>query len=207
MAHALRRPLTDLLLVPSAADDAPRDAAQQAVDPDDALAARAARGDEQAFTELVGRCFDDCWRFARRMLDDDTDAEDAVQETFVRVHRAIARYEPRERFRAWLFRILANRCRTLATRRGARARRFVNDEHAIASAPARGDAGSALSDGALERALQRIDPLQREAFLLKFGEELEYDEMSDLLGVSVSALKMRVSRARIALRQLLAEER
>ncbi len=207
MTHALRRSITDLLLVPGDAGRAPTVSAESAVDRDDALAARAAQGDEQAFAELVHHCFDDCWRFARRMLDDDTDAEDAVQETFVRVHRAIGRYEPRERFRAWLFRILANRCRTLATRRGARARRFVADEQAIANAPARSETVSLLADGALERALQRIDPLQREAFLLKFGEEMEYDAMSDLLGVSVSALKMRVSRARMALRQLLAEER
>ncbi|HXE57571.1 MAG TPA: sigma-70 family RNA polymerase sigma factor, partial [Gemmatimonadales bacterium] len=92
---------------------APSDAAAK----DAALARRAAAGDPKAFELLVRRHYERCLRFALHLLGDRRDAEEAVQDTFVRAHRALPGYEERQRFEAWLFRVLVNRCRTMAARR------------------------------------------------------------------------------------------
>jgi RNA polymerase sigma-70 factor (ECF subfamily) len=104
-----------------------------------------------------------------------------------------------------LFRILVNRCRTLGARRGRRAKTFVFDETALLSASEDHPAEQGAWREEIDRALQRLRPEQREAFLLKYVEELGYDEMSRLTGVGVSALKMRVMRACDRLRELLSE--
>ena len=152
-------------------------------------------GDTAAFTTLVDRHAAACTRFATRMLGNREDAEDATQETFLRAYRSLARYEERQAFRTWLFQILINRCRTAAVRRQRRHRMFLVDDSAIAAASVRPavDAGDLRAE--LKRAIDALDPDQREAFLLKHVEQLSYDEMAAATGVGVSALKMRVKRA------------
>jgi RNA polymerase sigma-70 factor (ECF subfamily) len=169
------------------------------------LVARTRAGDPDAFGLLVSRYYDACWRFAYHMLGERADAEDVVQESFLRAYLAIGRYDERDQFRGWLFRILTNQCRNAQTSRGRRTRRFVQDEVAVnsaASAPVMPDFGS--EDVTLMRALARLDPLQREALLLKYAEGLEYTELSRMTGVGESALKMRVKRGSERLRALLA---
>jgi RNA polymerase sigma-70 factor (ECF subfamily) len=167
---------------------------------DAALAALAREGDAEAFGELMKRHYESCTRFARRMLDDRDDADDALQETFVHAWRGLPRYRERDAFSGWLYRILVNECRRLATRRWRRRRRFVQDETLVLSA-ATGDGGAAVElRDELQHALAALEPLLREAFLLKHGEGLEYADMSRVTGASVPALKMRVKRACEALR-------
>lgn len=175
--------------------------------PDALLVDRARAGDTSAFAALVDRYYADCLRYATRMLGNAADAEEAVQDAFVRAHRALARYEHRGVVRAWLLGILVNRCRTLGARL-ARRRRYLGlfgrEPRAAAYTPA--------ADGAewgeeVNRALQRLSPQLREAFLLKYVEELSYEEMAELTGAGVSALKMRAKRACEQLRGLLEEVR
>ena len=172
--------------------------------PDAGLAARAARGDVEAYEMLVRHYHAPCLGFAARMLHDDADAEDAVQDTFMRAFLAISRFDARQPFRAWLFRILVNRCRTLALQRTRRTRRFPHDPIALVNAAAP-DVPSSDRDAAIRRAIDELEPLLREAFLLKYVEEMDYHEMSAALGARVSALKMRVKRACDALRPRLTE--
>jgi RNA polymerase sigma-70 factor (ECF subfamily) len=172
---------------------------------DATLVAHAVGGDVDAYTALVHRYYDACARFAARMLGNRADAEDAVQETFLRAYRALGQYRERELFRAWLYRILANQCRTIATQRARRDRRFMSDAVAlkVAVAPAAEDS---LGDAeALDAALAELEPVLREAFLLKYAEGLDYREMAAITGASVSALKMRVKRACDLLRPRLEE--
>jgi len=172
--------------------------------PDVGLAARAARGDVDAYEQLVRHYHASCLRYAERMLRDAADAEDAVQDTFMRAYLAIGRYDDRVPFRAWLFRILVNRCRTLALQRSRRTRRFANDELALVNARAPEAPVSDHGD-AVRQAVDELEPLLREAFLLKYVEGMEYQEMASALGAGVSALKMRVKRACDALRPRLRE--
>ena len=133
-------------------------------------------GDTAAFTTLVDRHAAACTRFAMRMLANREDAEDAVQESFLRAYRSLARYEERQAFRTWLFQILVNRCRTAAVRRQRRQRMFLVDDSAVASASVRPAAESTELRAELRRAIDALDPDQREAFLLKHVELLSYDE-------------------------------
>ncbi|HTJ22237.1 MAG TPA: RNA polymerase sigma factor [Gemmatimonadaceae bacterium] len=172
---------------------------------DAAIVARVLRGDAEAFRGLVDRYRDQYARYALHMLGNQEDAEEALQDAFTRAYRALPRCEDPERFGAWLFRILVNRCRTAGTRRGRRARTFVADEAALLGASEEHPEDRAAWREEIDRAVHRLRPEQREAFLLKYVEELGYDEMSQLTGVGVSALKMRVMRACERLRDLLSE--
>ena len=168
------------------------------------LVARTRAGDADAFGALVSRYYDACRRFAYHMLGDRSDADDVVQETLMRAYRAIERYDERDQFRGWLFRILTNQCRNALTARGRRTRRFVQDNVALeqAHAPAVGLQLGA-EHASLARALAQLDALQREAILLKYAEGLEYTEMAAITGVGESALKMRVKRGSEKLRAML----
>jgi RNA polymerase sigma-70 factor (ECF subfamily) len=166
------------------------------------LVARTCAGDVEAFGRLVDRYYDDCTRFARRMLGNHDDAEDALQEAFVNAFRGLARYRERDAFRGWLYRIVVNECRRLAARRWRNERRLVRDDGAMERLATRPDDGGDLRDE-LQASLDHLDPILREAFLLKYGEELEYVEMARVTGASVPALKMRVKRARDRLRPML----
>ena len=163
-------------------------------------------GNASAFTTLVDRHSRICLRFAARMLGNREDAEDVTQEAFLRAYSALARYDDSTAFRTWLMTILVNRCRTALATRHRRESRVVVDNFAVeaASAPQLDD--SALRD-AIARALQRLDATYREAFLLKHVEQLSYEEMSEMTGAGVSALKLRVQRACERLQVLLEEDR
>ena len=163
-------------------------------------------GNAAAFTTLVDRHSRVCLRFATRMLGNREDAEDVTQETFVRAYGALPRYDGSTAFRTWLMTILVNRCRSALQTRRRRDARLVADETALATAAAATNGDVALRH-AIEQALARLEPAQREAFLLKHVEQLSYDEMSAMTGVGISALKMRVQRACERLQELLREER
>jgi RNA polymerase sigma-70 factor (ECF subfamily) len=172
---------------------------------DAVIVARVLRGDVESFRALVERYRDRYARYAYHMLGNREDAEEALQDAFTRAYRSLARCEDPERFGAWLFRILLNRCRTMGARRGRRARTFVVDEVALLEAAEEHPAERTAWREEIDRALLTLRADQREAFLLKYVEELGYDEMSQLTGVGVSALKMRVMRACERLRELLSE--
>lgn len=166
-------------------------------------------GDIEAFAILVARYSDRCARCAARIVGNREDAEEAVQDAFVRAYEALGDYRERDRFRAWLFRILVNQCRSVVARSARRELTFPDlDPDGAGSAPAEGSFAVAeqLADrDRLERALERLVPGQREAVVLHLGEELTYDEMAAVTGVGVSALKMRVARGVARLRALLTE--
>jgi RNA polymerase sigma-70 factor, ECF subfamily len=174
---------------------------------DAALVAATLDGDASAFAELVDRHARACLRYATRMLGSHEDAEEVTQEALLRAHRALARYDGRTAFRTWLMSILINRCRTAMLQRRRRSARVVLDERAVERAQVEGHSDDVALRFTIERALARLEPGQREAFLLKHVEQLSYDEMAAATGVKVSALKMRVQRACERLQELLEEDR
>lgn len=177
-------------------------AADSRTTPSDAeIVGRVLAGDTEAYATIVARYHGRCRRHAQRMLRNGADAEDVVQETFVRAYDALGRYEERQRFASWLFTILVNECRAALQRRARRERWVVVDEAALRDAPhgaAEPDAADVLDQ--VEAALERLEPLLREAFLLRHVEGLDYAEMQAVTGAGLSALKMRVKRACEALR-------
>jgi RNA polymerase sigma-70 factor (ECF subfamily) len=175
-----------------------------------ATVARVLRGDTEAYAALVARHRDRLLRYAMRMLGDADDAEDATQETFVRAFRSLASCEDPSNFGGWIFTILANRCRTAGTRRARRDAVFVSTgarlEDWTDDRTMHADELSVDSVERVQRALTGLSAAHREAFVLKYVEDMSYDEMSVVTGAGVSALKMRVSRAREFLRATLLED-
>jgi RNA polymerase sigma-70 factor (ECF subfamily) len=172
---------------------------------DAVIVSRVLAGDVDAYRVLVARYRDRYARFAVHMLGNREDAEEALQDAFVRAYRSLSRCEDLERFGSWLFQILVNRCRTAGARRTRRERTFVRDEIAYAQASTPPVADRHAWREEIDRALGELDDDQREAFLLKHVEDLSYEEMAELTGVGVSALKMRVKRACDRLRSRLLE--
>jgi RNA polymerase sigma-70 factor (ECF subfamily) len=170
---------------------------------DAALVASTRRGDQRAFAELVRRYRDRHARFATRMLGDADEAEDVLQSVFVRAFRHIDKCDDPERFGAWLHRIVVNECRTFATRRGQRELRMVREPMVLDALEAEDVASDPALRRQIERALATLPVDMREAFVLKHVEELEYEEMAEVTGAGVSALKMRVKRATERLREQL----
>lgn len=178
---------------------------------DAVIVERVMRGEREAFRALVDRHYDRCVRLAAHLLGNREDAEDAVQESFLRAYRHLARYQERERFGAWLARILVNQCRTQLARRRSEEVRAGGDAAECAA-----DAASFAADGVhpaeraflreeLQRALAQLPADQREAVVLKLAEDFTYEEMAAITGAGVSALKMRVQRGCARLRALLLE--
>jgi RNA polymerase sigma-70 factor (ECF subfamily) len=158
-------------------------------------------GDIERFGVLVARYRVEFGRYATAMLGDADAAADAMQEAFIRAYDNLADCRDPDRFRAWFFRILGNQCRTALVRRKDQA---DLDRYEL-PARDRTDAAVERSElrGRLAAALDRLTDEQREAFMMKHVDGRSYEEMSELLGVGVDALKMRVHRARDTLRSLL----
>lgn len=177
--------------------------------PDATIVRRVLAGDTEAFGELVHRYHDRCTRLALHIVGNADDAADAVQETFLRAYRHLGSYQERDKFSAWLLRILVNQCRTGLTRsRKHDSALALTDNDALALPMSDGVAVTdrqALRDE-LAAALAQLVPEQREAIVLRFSDDLTFDEMAAVTGVGVSALKMRVQRACQRLRALLTQE-
>jgi RNA polymerase sigma-70 factor (ECF subfamily) len=165
-------------------------------------------GSEEAFDRLVRACSGTVFGLLTRFLGPVPDREDLVQEVFLRVVRARARYRPEARFTTWLFRITFN----LAVNRTQRARpeRSLEDEAGGERAePAGGESPSLGLERedvtrAVREAIAALPEQQRIALLLAKYEELPYAEIAQVLETSEQAVKSLVHRARETLRTRLA---
>jgi RNA polymerase sigma-70 factor (ECF subfamily) len=172
---------------------------------DGAVVRRVRAGDVEAFALLVDRHHARLARYALHLTGDRGEAEELVQETFVRAFRALGRYEDRERFGAWLLRILVNRCRSARARD---ARRAATASSWVAEAAEWSDPAERMAlREELGAALARLPNEQREAVVLRYAEELGYEEIAALTGTGISALKMRVKRGCARLREILEASR
>lgn len=173
---------------------------------DASLVRRVLEGESRAYEVLVERYRPRLGRYAVRMLGNRADAEDAVQDTFVRAYRSLAGCNGDPGFGPWVFGILVNRCRTYAARLSRTRKVLVSSDAAFdaASSAVSPERSEALRD-AIHRALEQLPQEQREAFLLKHVEDLSYEMMESVTGVRAATLRMRVFRARDELRRLLAE--
>ena len=184
--------------------------------PDEAaLVSRAQGGDRNAFSTLIEHYAPTILSVAWRIVGDRTLADDVAQETFLAAFKSLRSFRTESRFSTWLYRIAVNKCRDMQRSHGARQQLFAaSDEYDLEIEPI-GDSPlhRTPEELLLERhrrhqlveALRRLTPLYREAFVLKHVEGLDYDEMSDVLGVDGGTLRMRVYKARRELGRELAE--
>ncbi|UPT72796.1 MAG: sigma-70 family RNA polymerase sigma factor [Elusimicrobiota bacterium] len=172
---------------------------------DEDLARRAAGGDDAAFAELVRRHAPRVRALCEATLGGPAEADDAAQETFLKAHRSLGRFDGRSAFATWLHRIAVNHC--LDVLRAASRRR---SESLDALLEADGAAlGLALSEESpakaleardtAERLLARLNPEQRLALTLRETEGLSYEEIADAMSCSLDSVKARLRRARAEL--------
>src|SRR5262247_2685207 len=182
-----------------------------------AVLARARQGDSEAFRALVERHSRSVFRLAFRMTGNEQDAEDVVQESFLRAYRQLGRFESRANFGTWLYRIVAN-CsvdlmRAKQSRHDMTRSESLEDSVELPAHDAPGPerlAQSAEIQARVREALGGLSPLERAAFTLRHHEGRSIDEISRTLGLGTSAAKHSVFRAvkklRVALAPLRSQE-
>jgi RNA polymerase sigma-70 factor (ECF subfamily) len=174
-------------------------------DLDYALLRRLARGEEAALTELVRRHQRRLYHIAYRLLRDPLEAEDAVQEVFLKVYENAHRFEPKASVAAWLHRITANHCLNLLRRRHPQA---SLDQEEVPVPPDPGPSPLELVQEQdlsrrLEELLNALPENQRRALVLKRFAGLSYQEIGAELGLSSQAVDGLLKRARQTLKQAL----
>lgn len=180
------------------------------------LAGRLRGGDPAAFETLVRTHMAALLRVARRFMRSEEDARDAVQDAFVAAFRSIGTFAENARLSTWLHRIVINAC--LMRLRARRRRpeedieqylpRFLRDGHAAEPGQPWSESAEAVLQrtelcGVVRAAIDQLPDAYREVLLLRDIEELSTAEAAEVLGVTPNAVKIRLHRARQALRTLL----
>jgi RNA polymerase sigma-70 factor (ECF subfamily) len=189
------------------------------VDVDETLVAQAASGNREAFDELVRRYQSRMFQLVRILTSGDAEAEDLVQDTFVRAYRAVGRFRGDSTFRTWLHRIAVNVVRTHAARRNSRGDRrplvhfargepldpdHGDDESAIGRVPADEDLENAVVQRRMiDQALARLPPELRLLITLRDIQGLEYREIARITGLPIGTVESRIFRGRRRLRPML----
>lgn len=163
-------------------------------------------GQREDYRWLVQRYEARLYRYALGMVHDPDAAADLVQDAVVKAYASLASCRDTERFGAWVFRIVRNRCHDYLKEHRRRDVSLVEDfDTADARSVTERDIARREFSEVVAGALERLPASHREAFLLKHVEDLSYEEISTMLDVGISALKMRVARSRDFLREVLRE--
>ena len=174
---------------------------------------RARSGDEDAYRRLVERHGPAVFRLAYRMLGNEHDAEDAVQEALLKAHRGLGDFEARSKFSSWLHRITVNCAYDVLRRRARRAEDSLDisrdDDRPAIEPVADGPLPDRLVFGPeVERrmrvALARLSDLERSVFTLRHHEGLALREIGDALGLDTNATKHALFRAVRKVREVMA---
>jgi RNA polymerase sigma-70 factor (ECF subfamily) len=172
-------------------------------DPDGELVARVANGDRTAARALMARHLPKILNLGRRMLGDQTEAEDVAQEVFVRVWTHAARWQPgKAKFETWLHRVAINQCYDRLRKRPTTALDDVPDPVDEAPNPAARLYQTQLA-AAVNEALQRLPDRQREALVLCHYQGQSNIDAAEIMGVSVEAMESLLARGRRTLKTLL----
>lgn len=181
-------------------------------DSDGAVVVRAQSGDGDAFRTLVDRHSRSVFRLAYRMTGNEQDAEDVVQETFLRAYKQLSRYESRSSFSTWLYRIASNYSLDLIRMRKRHEDKRENDNEEgrsvldTVATPAPDPDRLVLSKEVGQRvtsAMNELSDLERSAFVLRHFEGLSIEEIGGMLGTSLNATKHSIFRAVQKLRRQL----
>lgn len=166
---------------------------------DEILAARAAGGDRRSFEDLITRHRGSVYRLARSITGNHDDADDAAQETFIRLFRALASYDPKRPFTPWLRRVAYNT--SLNVLRASRRRRYETSDELLPTHPDTAhdpeeklqtrQAGALLHD-----AVESLSSELKATFILRASEGMSYRDIAKVTGVRMGTVMSRLSRAR-----------
>lgn len=184
------------------------------VDPDNELVKRVAKGDDDAFRLLFERHYRLAYSVIYRQLGVQDVAEDLVQEAFLRVYRAAPKYEPTAKFSTWFYTVVTNLCLNYKRDRARDKLRLLSggdDESstlenlAQADEPEHDRLDNNERAAKVREAIAELPENQRMALILSRYEDKSYEEVAEILGTTVAAVKSLTSRARETLREKLAK--
>lgn len=163
--------------------------------------------DDRPFHELFRRHQKTVWRICYGYIRNAQDAEDLTQDVFLKAYRNLDAFEGRSSFKTWISRIAINSCKNETRRRSRRPQLSETDVDTMAEVlPSLETTESEWTTRRqyelLNSAMGELQPEALEILVLKDLEQRPYAEIAELLGISVSAAKMRAQRARIALQRL-----
>jgi RNA polymerase sigma-70 factor (ECF subfamily) len=178
---------------------------------DDELICRLRACEEAAYEELIARFHQPVYNLAFRLLNDSADAADVVQEVFLKVFRNVGHFRNQSSLKTWVYRITVNEAHNQRRWFFRHRSREVGLDDEAENGRGRAVADSAQSpfDYAFDRekqvlienALARINPLFREVVVLRDIEDLSYEEIADVLQISLGTVKSRILRGREALKE------
>jgi len=173
--------------------------------PDDqTLVQKSLAGDERAFAELVTRYTGALYRLSWRMLRNEEEARDAVQEVFLRVHRALGSFDQRRKFSTWVLRITTNHCIDRIRRRRLKTLSIDLDDTEEDRAPIilvdggptpEVNYGRASLRELLDGLVAQLPPIYRAVVELRYKQELAYEEIAEVLDIPLGTVKARLHRA------------
>ncbi|MEA3340802.1 MAG: RNA polymerase sigma factor [Chloroflexota bacterium] len=170
-----------------------------------------APGDSRPFRALAARYRGRVINTAYRFLGNPHDAEDAAQEVFLKVYRGLPGFQSASSFSTWLYTITVNVCKNRLRRRSRRPTLLEPDLKSMGvrlpKTPSAERAAIAHERrDSIQETLNRLSETQREALILRDVQGLGYQQIAEVLGIGLSASKMRVRRARLAFRELYGED-
>ncbi len=175
--------------------------------PDESIALEVQSGATGAFRLLMERYEDKMLRYARRFLFGYEDAEDQVQEVFLKAYANIRSFDPTRKFSSWLYRIAHNEFINAIKKKGREPISFFDPDmllpHPIAKERTDAEAEAGEMRELLKRSLASLAPKYREPLILFYEEELDYREIADILRIPVSTVGVRLNRGRAALKESL----
>ncbi|TMQ34951.1 MAG: RNA polymerase sigma factor [Planctomycetota bacterium] len=180
---------------------------------DESLLARFSRGEREALEELFGRYRTVAYRVAHRLLGNEADALDAVQEGFVKALTRLKSFQGRSSFKTWLLRVVSNAALDLGRQRQRREALSLDvpspDDQETLQPLTLSDPADGLERADLRRLLQEalaaLSEAQRQTFVLHADGELTYREVADALGISIGTVMSRLYYARQKLRVFLSQ--
>jgi RNA polymerase sigma-70 factor (ECF subfamily) len=166
-------------------------------------------GDRTAFTGLVEMYQTAIFNLCYRMLGDRCEAEDAAQEAFLRAYSQLHSYDPARSFKTWLFSIAAHYCIDRLRRR--RVVWLGIDDEPIQYHPALRESSPGPQEMAergersarVQALIENLSPQDRAAVVMRYWYDLSYEEIAEATGVTVSSVKSRLHRARVALGEMM----
>jgi RNA polymerase sigma-70 factor (ECF subfamily) len=169
-------------------------------------------GDQSAFEVLVLKYQDRIYNLCRHMLGNAHDAQDAAQDVFIKAYRNLGRFKPDASLYTWLYRIAVNTCLDHKKKpifeslfkNTDEGDEYLAEQVSDEPSPERLYESKQMGD-ALQKSLSRLPPKLRAAIILKEVEGLPYEEIAEVLDISMGTVKSRISRARNELRELMKE--
>lgn len=173
---------------------------------DEALALQVQHGDRSAFGLLMERYEAKLQRYVRKFLFGYDEADDLVQETFIKAYVNIQGFDTERRFSPWIYRIAHNLCINAIKKKGKESLPFFDPDtlfpHPVEPRTTDQDLKEKELRLMLEQCLKQLKPTYREILILYYYEDSSYQVISDILKIPISTVGVRLRRARLALQQI-----